>query len=49
MIKRKMLLHGSVATAWWYIADEEALSGLADASVEAFAAIYTPNMCGRSH
>jgi hemoglobin len=24
MVKRKMLRHGSVATAWWYMADEEA-------------------------
>jgi hypothetical protein len=24
IIKRKRLLHGSVATAWWYMADEEA-------------------------
>jgi hypothetical protein len=23
LIKRKMLRHGSVATAWWYMADEE--------------------------
>jgi hypothetical protein len=23
MIKRKMLRHGSMATAWWYITDEE--------------------------
>jgi hypothetical protein len=23
MIKRKMVRHGSVATAWWYMADEE--------------------------
>jgi hypothetical protein len=26
MIKRKMLRHGSVATAWWYMADEDALA-----------------------
>jgi hypothetical protein len=24
MIKRRMLRHGSMATAWWYMADEEA-------------------------
>jgi hypothetical protein len=24
MVKRKMVRHGSVATAWWYMADEEA-------------------------
>jgi hypothetical protein len=24
MIKRKMLRHGSMATAWWYMADDEA-------------------------
>jgi hypothetical protein len=23
MVKRKMLRHGSMATAWWYMADEE--------------------------
>jgi hypothetical protein len=27
MVKRKMVRHGSVATVWWYMADEEALSG----------------------
>ena len=26
MVKRKMLRQGSVATAWWYMADEEAPS-----------------------
>jgi hypothetical protein len=24
MIKRRMLRHGSMATAWWYMADEQA-------------------------
>jgi hypothetical protein len=34
MVKRKMLRHGSMATAWWYMADEGAPS-LPDTSAKA--------------
>jgi hypothetical protein len=33
MVKRKMLRHGTMATAWWYMADEQPTT-FSDASVK---------------